>query len=199
MKSRYSFSSVGCFNLNGDTNDRLCQAPNLKVAYYKDNLPQNNNLPFDGLLSLVPYQTDLDFGDNTIRMDTTGGEVFTSGRSDNVATRFVGYAVFTGLGGGSYSVCLSRDNEGKLYIDGDLIVVTMHNLGRTCGTVQYTAEADSGVKRVEVEFTEEGGGARCIVEWKPPGSSTYNDLPFITSKMDDELDDQLDDDGCIIC
>ncbi len=153
------------------------------MVYYKDNLPANQEfLPIDGLLSLVPYQKDLDFGSSTIRMDTTG-EVFTSGRSDFVAARFVGYAVFDA---GSYSVCLDSDNEGKLYIDGNLsIAVSQYDLGRECGTVEYTAEP--GVKRVEVEFTEGGGLAKCIVEWKPPGSSAYNDLPFITSKVDDEI------------
>ena len=172
------FSSVGCFDVNGDANNRICQAPNLKVAYYEAN-DSGALLPVDGLLSLVPYHTDLDFDGNAIRMESTTGEVFTSGRNDDVAARFVGYTIIENAG--SYSICLDSDDESKLYIDGALVVGSSLNIGRECATVEY-AEAEIGVKRVEVEYTEGRGLARCIVEWMPPGSNdTYNDLPFITS------------------
>ena len=171
------FSSVGCFDVNGDANNRICQAPNLKVAYYEAN-DSGALLPVDGLLSLVPYQTDLDFDRNAIRMEATAGEVFTSGRSQNVAARFVGYTMIENAG--SYSICINSDDESKLYIDGALIVGSTDAKGRECATVEY-AEAEIGVKRVEVEYTADGtGNARCLVEWMPPGG-IRDDLPFITS------------------
>ena len=64
----------------------------------------------DGLLSLIPYQTDLNFGGNAIRMDTKG-EVFTSGRFEDVAARFVGYAI---VDTGSYSICLDSDDKSEI-------------------------------------------------------------------------------------
>ncbi len=50
------------------------------MAYYEGNLPAGESLPADGLLSLVPYKIDLDFGGNAIKMEGTVGEVFTSER-----------------------------------------------------------------------------------------------------------------------
>eukprot|EP01083_Nonionella_stella_P283106 963502_1 len=111
------FSSVGCFDLNGDANNRLCQAPNLKVSYYEDNLNE------------VPYQTNIDFGNNVIRLERTYGQVFTSGRKDEVAARFVGYAIFDT---GSYSICLDSDidSDAELCIDRDLSLTSEFEFSR---------------------------------------------------------------------
>jgi hypothetical protein len=72
--------------------------------------------------------------------------------TQDVAARCVGYAILYGTG--SYSICLDSDNEGKLYIDGALIVGPIM-IKAVYATVEY-AEAEIGVKRVEVEYPVEG-------------------------------------------
>jgi len=176
------FSRVGCFDVNGDSSNRVCQAPNLKVSYYQDNLPAGELLPVNGLLSLLPYKTDLDLGVDAIDFNWGTGKVLSSELYDNVAIRFVGYALFDDVGG-TYSICTSSDDQSKVYIDGDFIVQgnwpDIDN-GGACGN--YT-NGVAGVKRVVVEYREGTGGARCKIQWTPPNDGNRVVLPFIFAEI----------------
>ena len=76
---------------------------------------------------------------------------------------FVGYLDFPI--DDSYYICITSDDGSKFFIEGSLII---SNDG-THGAVQKCATYDTlaGVKQVEVEYFQQGGGATLTLEYVP--------------------------------
>jgi len=69
---------------------------------------------------------------------------------------------------GTYEFSTNSDDGSQLFIDGRLVVDNggSHGMRERSGRIDLTA----GDHQLVLDFIEEGGGAGCILSWKPPGS-----------------------------
>jgi hypothetical protein len=131
---------------------------NVYVNYYAVVL---DVLPEEGLRSLTPYDSgyvpNIDF-----QLSGSGGFA-TSGRDENVAALFEGYLDFPI--NDSYYICITSDDGSKLFIEGSLVISNdgLHGSVQECATYDTPA----GVKQIEVEYFQRGGGATLTLQYVP--------------------------------
>ena len=65
----------------------------------------------------------------------------------------------------SYYICITSDDGSKLFIDDSLVIDNDGSHGAVEKCAVYNALA--GVKKVQIEYFEGGGGSVLFVEWVP--------------------------------
>ncbi|WP_234983278.1 bacterial Ig-like domain-containing protein, partial [Demequina sp. NBRC 110053] len=96
------------------------------------------------------------------------------GGSDDFVTHVT--AKLTVPSDGDYDFRLTSDDGSALHIDGAQVIDNdgLHGTESVDGTVSLTA----GDHDLFVEFFEQGGGQRLLLEWSPPGTTGFESIPL---------------------
>lgn len=142
---------------------------NVHVCYY--HAPHWEKLPSDGLKTLTSFKEEMV---ETIHYTDTTRNFAGSGKSDFVAALFTAYLRFDTDGLASF--CITSDDGSKLFVNDKMIVDNdgRHGAVRKCGSLDVLR---SKLYKFEIDFFENAGGTQMIVEWKPPGASSYKVVP----------------------
>lgn len=103
-----------------------------------------------------------------INFDKKEGEFATSGRDEHVAALFDGKIKFSNVG--TYTLCLTSDDGGKLYMDGNVTIDLdgLHPIEEKC--TPYVVEAVGSVP-FKIEYFEKVEIAALILKWIVPGTT----------------------------
>ncbi|MFW2512645.1 bacterial Ig-like domain-containing protein [Demequina sp. SO4-13] len=110
----------------------------------------------DRLISLIDLESEEEFGG-----------------ADDFVTHVT--ATLTVPEDGDYDFRLTSDDGSAMHINGEQIIDNdgLHGTESVDGTVTLTA----GEHDLFVEFFEQGGGQRLLLEWSPPGAAGYEIVP----------------------
>jgi len=139
------------------TKPSFLSSGNVHVNYYDIAL---DTLPEGGLKSLTPYADgyvqNIDF-----QLGSSG--FATSGKSVEVAALFSGFLAFPIKD--KYYICITSDDGSKLFIEDTLVISNdgLHGAEQECALYDSSA----GVKHIEVEYFQRGGGAILSLEFVP--------------------------------
>lgn len=104
--------------------------------------------------------------DKTVDFPDEGDAEFAGSRlTENFYVRWIGMLTVTKAG--SYTVATTSDDGSRVTIAGKVVVENggIHPMVKKNGTIDLTV----GEHPIVVEYIQGGGGAGCILTWKPPG------------------------------
>ena len=87
---------------------------------------------------------------------------------------------------GTYKICILSDHSSKVYLDDELILDSEAALAFATDVCHNVANAESTLKKIEVECVESTGDSMVELKWITPGTSRQMALPFFHSSLSDK-------------
>jgi hypothetical protein len=135
-------------------------APGLIGEYYR--LKEKLGDEFEVPVGQRPWLVRVD---KNVNFPEVAGSFYGSKLTDGFMVRWTG--TVTVETAGSHGFATNSDDGSRLYIGDQLVVDNWgpHSMTKKSGSIELVA----GTHPIKVIFQEGGGGAGCIVSWKPPG------------------------------